>query len=188
MNIGICRSSKASAAVSVTAMIGSKPRADRTAEADRGGAAHDRSPAVVGRDARIAARHGVQHARDPFRDVVAHDVFDEERRQDDAYRRVDQQQEMCAPDGKPVDQAALDRIEQDFEDIGAQPGQQSDDHGQQHHDLAVAQPARQAVEEGEDALVSEIPEFHGRLPEGVIRVSLGRAPPARRSGRCPRSS
>ena len=26
MNIGICRSSKASAAVSVTAMIGSKPR------------------------------------------------------------------------------------------------------------------------------------------------------------------
>ena len=75
-------------------------RTHRTAESDGRGAAHDRGPAVVARDARIAARHGVEYARDALRNVVPDDVFDEQRRQNDADGGVDQEQDVgdCPPE------------------------------------------------------------------------------------------
>ena len=103
-------------------------------------------------DARIAARHGVEDARHAFGDVVADDVFDEQRRQDDAHGGVDQEEDMCAVHREPAYQPALDAVQQYFEQVGAQSGEYTDHDSQHHHDLAVAQPPGQAEELAVDML------------------------------------
>ena len=127
-------------------------RSHRTAESDGRGAADDRGPAVVARDARIAARHGVEHARDALRNIVPDDVFDEQRRQNDADGGVDQEQDVGAVHRKPVGQSVFDAVQQHLEQIGAHSGEHADDHGQKHHDLAVAQPPREAEERAVDVV------------------------------------
>ena len=106
-------------------------------------------------DARIAARHGVEDARHAFRDVVADDVFDEQRRQNDTDGGVDQEQGMGAVHREPAYQSALDAVQQHLEQIGAQTGEHTDHYGQKHHDLAVRQPPGQPEEFEVDAVGAE---------------------------------
>lgn len=117
--------------------------------------AHDRGPAVVPGDARIAARHGVEDARHAFGDVVADDVFDEQRRQDDAHGGVDQEEDMCAVHREPAYQPALDAVQQHFEQVGSQPCEHTDHHGQQHHDLLVGESPGQPEKLEVDAVGAE---------------------------------
>ena len=123
----------------------------RAAEADGRGAAHQRGPAVVAGDARILARHGLQYARHPFGNVVADDIFDEQRGQDDADRRINQEQQMGAFDREPARQPALDGVEQHLEEVGRHAGQHTHQHRQQHHDLPRREPACQVQEVGVDS-------------------------------------
>ena len=127
----------------------------RTAESDGRRTAHDRGPAVVPGDARIAARHGVEDARHAFGDVVADDVFDEQRRQDDAHGGVDQEEDMCAVHREPAYQPALDAVQQHFEQVGSQPCEHTDHHGQQHHNLLVGESPGQPEELEVDAVGAE---------------------------------
>ena len=140
----------------------------RAAESDGRRTAHDRGPAVVPGDARVAARHGVEDARHAFGDVVADDVFDEQRRQDDAHGGVDQEKDMGAVHREPAYQPALDAVQQHFEQVGSQPCEHTDHHGQQHHDLLVGESPGQPEEFEVDAVGAE-----GHLPTCCESEMLG---------------
>ena len=137
-------------------------------------------------DARVAARHGVEHAGHPFGDVVAHNVFDEQRGQDDAHGGVDQEEEVGAVHRKPVRQSVLDGIEQNLEQIGADSGKHADDHRQKHHHLAVGEPPRQAEEQRVDTVGAETHVGQWFVVCGLRRPPCGAISPLRqRSGLMP---
>ena len=87
-----------------------------------------------------------------LRNIVAHDVFYEQRGEYDADGGVDQEQDMRTVHREPAYQSALDAVQQYFEQVGAQSGEYTDHDSQQHHDLAVAQPPGQAEELAVDML------------------------------------
>ena len=128
----------------------------RTAESDGRGAAHDRAPAVVRRDTRIAPRHGVEHAGHALRDLVLDDVLHEQRGQHDSHGGVHEVEELRPIGGEPRHQSRTHAVEKNLEHARPESRQRAHDHSQQNEQLAVAQ----TLQSGEKPM--RRPVFYGR--------------------------
>ena len=94
-------------------------------------------------DTRIATRHRIEYTRNALRDVVLDHILDEQRRQNNTHRGVDQVEELRTLDGEPIDQSRANEVQQYLEDVCAQTCRQTHHNSQHHHQLTVGQAVSQ---------------------------------------------